>query len=60
MAETSKPTALVDAKLTSADPESAVEEPKQSRWQRVQEVIWDGPRSKEERRLVKRLDIYLL
>ncbi|KAK1841703.1 pantothenate [Colletotrichum chrysophilum] len=31
-----------------------------TRWQRVQEVIWDGPRSKDEKRLVQRLDLFVL
>jgi ACS family pantothenate transporter-like MFS transporter len=33
----------------------------QTRWQKVQEVIWDGGnRSAEERALVQRLDIFIL
>ena len=31
-----------------------------SRWQKIQEVIWDGPRSEEERKLVQRLDLFFL
>ncbi|KAF4814808.1 Pantothenate transporter liz1 [Colletotrichum tropicale] len=31
-----------------------------TKWQRVQEVIWDGPRSKVEKRLVQRLDLFVL
>lgn len=31
-----------------------------SRWEKIQEVIWDGPRSKEEKRLVQRLDLHLM
>lgn len=31
-----------------------------NRWEKIQAVIWDGIRTPEERKLVKRLDIYLL
>lgn len=31
-----------------------------SKWARFQEVIWDGEREPEERRLVQKLDIYLM
>jgi hypothetical protein len=31
-----------------------------TRWQKVREVIWDGPRPEEERKLVQRLDLFLL
>lgn len=31
-----------------------------SRWEKIQEVIWDGPRSKEEKKLVQRLDLHLM
>lgn len=32
-----------------------------TRWEKVQEVIWDGgDRSKEERALIQRLDLYLM
>ena len=31
-----------------------------SKWVRFQEIIWDGEREPEERRLVQKLDIYLL
>jgi ACS family pantothenate transporter-like MFS transporter len=31
-----------------------------SKWDKVQEIIWDGPRPAEEKRLVQRLDIFLL
>lgn len=31
-----------------------------TRWQKIQEVIWDGPRSKEERRLIQRLDLFIM
>ena len=60
MADSSKSAAVVDTSPTSTDPESAAEESKTTTWQRIQEVIWDGPRSKEEKRLVRRLDIFLL
>ena len=33
----------------------------QTRWQKIQEVIWDGGnRSPEERKLIQRLDIHLM
>jgi MFS transporter, ACS family, pantothenate transporter len=31
-----------------------------TRWQKVQEIIWDGPRPKEERKLIQRLDLFLM
>ncbi|KAF4919181.1 Pantothenate transporter liz1 [Colletotrichum viniferum] len=31
-----------------------------TKWQRVHEVIWDDPRSKDEKRLVQRLDLFVL
>ncbi|KAK2769603.1 DszA family Xenobiotic compound monooxygenase [Colletotrichum kahawae] len=31
-----------------------------TKWKRLQEVIWDGPRSKDEKRLVQRLDLFVL
>jgi hypothetical protein len=31
-----------------------------SKWVRLQEIVWDGEREPEERRLVQKLDIYLL
>lgn len=31
-----------------------------SKWARFQEIIWDGEREPEERRLVQKLDIYLM
>jgi ACS family pantothenate transporter-like MFS transporter len=31
-----------------------------STWDKVQEIIWDGPRPVEEKRLVQWLDIFLL
>ena len=42
----------------TSDEESQDE--KLSRWERIREVIWDGRRSKEERQLVQRLDLFLL
>ena len=33
----------------------------QTRWQKIQEVIWDGgSRTPEERKLIQRLDIHLM
>ena len=43
--------------------ESSVETRNQAqrgKWARIQEIIWDGPRPEEERKLVQRLDIFLL
>lgn len=31
-----------------------------STWVKLQEVIWDGERSEEERKLVQKLDLYLM
>lgn len=31
-----------------------------SRWEKIGEVIWDGRRSKEEKQLVQRLDLFIL
>ncbi|KAH8600113.1 retrograde regulation protein 2 [Bisporella sp. PMI_857] len=31
-----------------------------SKWVKIQEVIWDGERTEEERKLVQRLDLFLL
>jgi MFS transporter, ACS family, pantothenate transporter len=31
-----------------------------SKWARVQDIVWDGPRTKEEKKLVQRLDIFLM
>ncbi|KAE9571363.1 hypothetical protein CGMCC3_g12602 [Colletotrichum fructicola] len=44
---------------------NSVQQPEDShvtstKWQRVQEVIWDDPRSKDEKRLVQRLDLFVL
>lgn len=33
---------------------------RRSKWARIQEIIWDGPRSEAEKRLVQRLDIFLM
>jgi hypothetical protein len=29
-------------------------------WQRIQEVIWDGERSPEEKKLVQKLDYFIM
>lgn len=36
------------------------QEPSSSRWDLLRGVIWDGPRTKEEHRLVRRLDFFVL
>ncbi|KAK1531953.1 pantothenate transporter liz1 [Colletotrichum paranaense] len=36
------------------------QEPSSSRWDLLSGVIWDGPRTKEEHRLVQRLDFFVL
>jgi ACS family pantothenate transporter-like MFS transporter len=33
---------------------------RRSKWARIQEIIWDGRRSEAEKRLVQRLDIFLM
>lgn len=48
-----------DATAEESSIEAAAHTPK-GRWERIQEVIWDGPRPTEEKRLVQRLDIFLL
>ncbi|KAN0096657.1 putative allantoate permease [Hyaloscypha variabilis] len=30
------------------------------KWERIQEIIWDGPRPEEEKKLVQRLDLFLM
>ncbi|KAE9371716.1 putative allantoate permease [Stipitochalara longipes BDJ] len=30
------------------------------KWARIQEIIWDGPRPEEEKKLVQRLDLFLM
>lgn len=32
----------------------------QTKWQRFLEIIWDGERSPEEKRLVQKLDLHLM
>ncbi|KAH8689109.1 putative pantothenate transporter [Talaromyces proteolyticus] len=48
---------------THADPENlhTSSKPKLTRWQRIENIIWDGgDRTKEERDLVRRLDIFIM
>ncbi|PMD16095.1 retrograde regulation protein 2 [Hyaloscypha hepaticicola] len=33
---------------------------KTSKWARIKEIIWDGPRPAEEKKLVQRLDLFLM
>lgn len=33
---------------------------KTSKWARVEEIIWDGPRPAEEKKLVQGLDLFLM
>lgn len=45
----------------ASDHASTEEHAPRTRWQKVQEVIWDGgDRTPEERKLVQRLDIYVM
>lgn len=30
------------------------------KWARIQDIIWDGPRLEEEKKLVQRLDVFLM
>jgi ACS family pantothenate transporter-like MFS transporter len=46
----------LDIEVNYAGQETA----KKSRWARIQEIVWDGERSAEERKLVQRLDIFIL
>jgi hypothetical protein len=34
--------------------------PSKSGWVRIQEIVWDGERSEEERKLVQKLDLFLM
>lgn len=41
--------------------EEGIEPPKyKGRWERIREIIWDGEREPEERRLVQKLDLHLM
>lgn len=58
MADDPKSAALV---AIAEDPKALPTNVPQTRWQKIQEVIWDGGnRTKEERKLVQRLDIYIM
>ena len=37
-----------------------INQAQRGKWARIQEIIWDGPRSEEEKKLVQRLDIFLM
>ena len=46
--------------MTESTPASSHYTP-QTRWEKIQEVIWDGGnRTPEERKMVQRLDLYLM
>lgn len=45
---------------TEADESLGRSRKEKSKWVRFQEIIWDGEREPEERRLVQKLDIYLM
>jgi hypothetical protein len=60
MATDTKSHVVVASTPTPTDPESNNPEHNVSTWERIREVIWDGRRSKEERKLVQRLDLFLL
>ena len=36
------------------------DEVRRGKWERIQEIIWDGPRSEEEKKLIQRLDLSLM
>ncbi|KAK0103175.1 hypothetical protein ONS95_014972 [Cadophora gregata] len=40
--------------------QDAVVQSRKSRWQKLQEVVWDGPRSREERKLIQRVDLFIM
>ncbi|CUM63882.1 uncharacterized protein PRCAT00001470001 [Priceomyces carsonii] len=47
--------------ISSANSEEVEKaENKKSRWTRFLEFIWDGPRSKEEKKYIQKLDLFLL
>jgi MFS transporter, ACS family, pantothenate transporter len=50
-------TVMAVAQEDNVDAPTAV---RKTRWQKVQEIIWDGPRPKEERKLIQRLDWFLM
>lgn len=46
---------------TAADADLETAKPPLTRWQRIENVIWDGgDRTQEERALVRRLDIFIM
>jgi hypothetical protein len=38
----------------------AASERTRSNWEKIQEIIWDGKRAPEEKRLIQRLDIFIM
>jgi ACS family pantothenate transporter-like MFS transporter len=44
----------------AADSSKQVEINPKSGWERLQEIMWDGQRSKEEKKLVQKLDLYIM
>lgn len=54
---------LQNAEVITALPDDAGDNDtsvKRSRWTKIREVIWDGERSPEERKLVQRLDLFIM
>jgi hypothetical protein len=51
------------ASISDVTEDSSINTTRQSpkgKWEKIQEIIWDGPRLAEEKALVQRLDIFLL
>jgi hypothetical protein len=42
-----------------SDPETSITKPLTT-WEKIQEVVWDGKRTPEERMLVQRLDLFVM
>jgi hypothetical protein len=38
----------------------AASERTRSNWEKIQEIIWDGKRAPEEKKLIQRLDIFIM
>lgn len=57
---TSKEAAIFADTAVSGVPDAEKQEVPLTRWERISEVIWDGRRSKEEKQLVQRLDLFIM
>lgn len=54
-----EPVGVLDVGLEDPALNNTTISPK-SRWVKIQEIIWDGPRPEEERILVRRLDLFIM